>query len=407
MLVLVINCGSSSVKYNLINTENETDVCKGIVERIGAVTSIVKHEPAEGSRRKETKVISSHTEALQEILDYLMSPDNKIISSASDIKAVGHRVVHGGEKFKDAVLIDDEVKEAIQQAFDLAPLHNPPNLKGIAAAEDRLPDIPQVAVFDTAFHHSIPPHAYLYGIPNRLYRRHKIRKYGFHGTSHYFVSRQYYKLTDKPKSETRVISCHLGNGASIAAIKGGDSIDTSMGFTPLSGMVMGTRSGDLDPSILFYIIEKEEIQLNSLHAMLNRHSGLLGLSGYASDMRDLIAEASNGDRRCQQAIDVFCYDIKKYVGSYIGVMNGCDAILFTAGIGENSSLIRKKALADMENLGIVIDEIKNENVQPGEITKISTDSSAVDIYVVPTNEELVIAIDAAKIASASGQTPWL
>ncbi len=407
MLVLVINCGSSSVKYNLIDSANETDVCKGMVERIGAVTSIVKHEPTEGSRRKETKVISSHTEALQEILDYLMSPSNKIISSAADIKAVGHRVVHGGEKFKDAVLIDDEVKEAIKQAFDLAPLHNPPNLKGIEAAEDRLPDIPQVAVFDTAFHHSIPPHAYLYGIPNRLYRRHKIRKYGFHGTSHYFVSRQYYKLTDKSKTETRVISCHLGNGASIAAIKGGDSIDTSMGFTPLSGMVMGTRSGDLDPSILFYIMEKEEIQLNSLHAMLNRHSGLLGLSGYASDMRDLIAEASNGDRRCQQAIDVFCYDIKKYVGTYIGVMNGCDAILFTAGIGENSSLIRKKALADMENLGIEIDEIRNENVQPGEITKISADSSTIEVYVVPTNEELVIAIDAAKIASASGQTPWL
>lgn len=407
MLVLVINCGSSSVKYNLIDTSNEADICKGIVERIGAVTSIVKHEPLEGNRRKETKVISSHTEALQEILDFLMSSDNRLISSPSDIKAVGHRVVHGGEKFKDAVLIDDVVKEAIEQAFDLAPLHNPPNLKGIEAAEDRLPDIPQVAVFDTAFHHSIPPHAYLYGIPNRLYRRHKIRKYGFHGTSHYFVSRQYYKLTDKPKAETRVITCHLGNGASIAAIKGGDSIDTSMGFTPLSGMVMGTRSGDLDPSILFYIIEKEEIQLNSLHAMLNRHSGLLGLSGYASDMRDLIAEARNGDRRCQQAIDVFCYDIKKYVGSYIGVMNGCDAILFTAGIGENSPLIRKKALADMENLGIRIDEKRNESVQPGEISKISTDSSTIEVYVVPTNEELVIAIDAAKIASAKGQTPWL
>lgn len=407
MLVLVINCGSSSVKYNLIDTSNETDICKGIVERIGAVTSIVKHEPLEGSRRKETKVISSHTEALQEILDFLMSSDNRIISSPSDIKAVGHRVVHGGEKFKDAVLIDDVVKEAIEQAFDLAPLHNPPNLKGIQAAEDRLPDIPQVAVFDTAFHHSIPPHAYLYGIPNRLYRRHKIRKYGFHGTSHYFVSRQYYKLTDKPKADTRVISCHLGNGASITAIIGGESIDTSMGFTPLSGMVMGTRSGDLDPSILFYIMEKEEIQLNSLHAMLNRHSGLLGLSGYASDMRDLIAEASNGDRRCQQAIDVFCYDIKKYVSSYIGVMNGCDAILFTAGIGENSPLIRKKALAEMENLGILLDEKRNENVRPGEITKISDDTSGVDVYVVPTNEELVIAIDAAKIASASGQTPWL
>jgi len=407
MLVLVINCGSSSVKYDLIDTSNDTDVCKGMVERIGAVTSIVKHKPAEGNRRKETKVISSHTEALQEILDYLMSPDNKIITSSSDIKAVGHRVVHGGEKFKDAVLIDEDVKEAIEQAFDLAPLHNPPNLKGIQAAEDRLPDIPQVAVFDTAFHHSIPPHAYLYGIPNRLYRRHKIRKYGFHGTSHYFVSRQYYKLSTKPKSETRVISCHLGNGASIAAIKGGESIDTSMGFTPLSGMVMGTRSGDLDPSILFYIIEKEEIQLNSLHAMLNRHSGLLGLSGYASDMRDLIAEASNGDRRCQQAIDVFCYDIKKYVSSYIGIMNGCDAILFTAGIGENSSLIRKKALAEMDNLGILIDDQRNENAMPGKITKISADSSAVEVYVIPTNEELVIAIDAAKIASALGQTPWV
>jgi len=407
MLVLVINCGSSSVKYNLIDTSNESDICKGMVERIGAVTSIVKHEPAEGGRRKETKPIGNHTEALQEILDYLMSAENKIISSPSDIKAVGHRVVHGGEKFKDAVLIDDVVKEAIEQAFDLAPLHNPPNLKGIEAAEDRLPDIPQVAVFDTAFHHSIPPHAYLYGIPNRLYRRHKIRKYGFHGTSHYYVSRQYFKLTDKPRGETRVITCHLGNGASIAAIKGGESVDTSMGFTPLSGMVMGTRSGDLDPSILFYIIEKEEIQLNSLHAMLNRHSGLLGLSGYASDMRDLIAEAKNGDRRCQQAIDVFCYDIKKYVGSYIGVMNGCDAILFTAGIGENSPLIRKKALADMENLGIQIDDKRNESVPAGEITKISSDDSAVDVYVVPTNEELVIAIDAAKIASAHGQTPWL
>lgn len=407
MLVLVINCGSSSVKYNLIDTATETDVCRGIVERIGAVTSIVKHEPANGGRQKDTKVIANHIEALQEILNYLMSPNNKIIESPTDIQAVGHRVVHGGEKFKDAVLIDDVVKEAIEQAFDLAPLHNPPNLKGIEAAEARLPDVPHVAVFDTAFHHSIPPHAYLYGIPNRLYRRHKIRKYGFHGTSHYFVSRQYYKISGKPKTESRVISCHLGNGASITAIKGGESIDTSMGFTPLSGMVMGTRSGDLDPSILFYIIEKEEIQLNSLHAMLNRHSGLLGLSGYASDMRDLIAEASNGDRRCQQAIDVFCYDIKKYIGSYIGVMNGCDAILFTAGIGENSPLIRKQALGEMENLGIEVDEKRNNSTRPGEITKISTDTSKIEVYVVPTNEELVIAIDAAKIASARGQTPWL
>lgn len=407
MLVLVINCGSSSVKYDLIETEKEIEICSGIVERIGAVTSIIKHEPADSAKTKLTKFVANHSEALQEIMNYLLDTGNKFIETPADIKAVGHRVVHGGEMFKDSVLIDDVVKDAIEQAFDLAPLHNPPNLKGIEAAEERLPGIPQVAVFDTAFHHSLPPHAYLYGIPNRLYRRHKIRRYGFHGTSHYFVSRQYYKLTDKPKEDTKVISCHLGNGASIAAIRGGDSVDTSMGFTPLSGMVMGTRSGDLDPSILFYIIEKEELQLNSLHAMLNRHSGLLGLSGYASDMRDLIAEANNGDRRCQQAIDVFCYNIKKYIGSYMAAMNGCDAILFTAGIGENSAYIRGKALEHMEGMGIEIDQKRNEEIQPGKIKKISTDNSRTDVYVVPTNEELVIAIDAAKIASARNQSPWV
>lgn len=407
MLVLVINCGSSSVKYNLIETSDESDICKGLIERIGAVTSIVKHEPKGQKHTKDTRVISNHTEALQEIMNYLLSPENKIISSPSDIKAVGHRVVHGGEMFKDSVLIDEDVTDAIEQAFDLAPLHNPPNLKGIQAAKEALPKVPHVAVFDTAFHHSLPPHAYLYGIPNRLYRRYKIRKYGFHGTSHYFVSRQYYKLIDKPVSETKVVTCHLGNGASIAAIEGGKSIDTSMGFTPLSGIVMGTRSGDLDPSILFYIMEKEELTLNNLHALLNRHSGLLGLSGYASDMRDLIAEAKNGDRRCQQAIDVFCYKIKQYVGSYIATMNGCDAIIFTAGIGENAPLIRKQSLQGMDYLGIEIDDNLNENTERGIIQKISTKKSKVDVFVVPTNEELVIAIDTAKIAQAATQSPWL
>ncbi len=407
MLVLVINCGSSSVKYNLIETENREELCRGIVERIGAVTSIVKHEPDQGDHIKDTKVISNHEEALQEIMNFLLDEESGLLSSPDDIKAVGHRVVHGGEMFKDSVLIDDVVTDAIEQAFDLAPLHNPPNLKGIEAAQNRLPNIPHVAVFDTAFHHSLPPKAYLYGIPNRLYRRYKIRRYGFHGTSHYYVSRQYYKQIEKPKEETKVITCHLGNGASMAAIKGGLSVDTSMGFTPLSGLVMGTRSGDLDPSILFYIVEKEELPLNSLHAMLNRHSGLLGLSGYASDMRDLIDEAEKGDRRCQQAIDVFCYKIKQHIGSYMATMNGCDAILFTAGIGENSSLIRKKSVEEMNYLGIEIDDAKNENADRGKIQKISTDSSKTDIYVVPTNEELVIAIDAAKIASASNQSPWL
>ncbi|AXJ00791.1 acetate kinase [Cyclonatronum proteinivorum] len=407
MLVLVINCGSSSVKYDLIHTETREGVCRGLVERIGAVTAIVKHEPAKGKKYKETMIIQNHTEALKEVLQYLLSPENKIIESITDIKAVGHRVVHGSDMFKDSVLIDEDVMEAIEQAFDLAPLHNPPNLKGIQAAKEALPDIPHVAVFDTAFHHSIPAHAYLYGIPNRLYRRYKIRKYGFHGTSHYFVSRQYYKLILKDVKETKVISCHLGNGASICAIDGGKSVDTSMGFTPLSGLVMGTRSGDLDPSILFYLVEKEELPLSSVHSLLNRHSGLLGLSGYAADMRDLIEEAQKGDRRCQQAIDVFCYKIRQHIGSYIASMNGCDAILFTAGIGENSSLIRKKAVEKMDFMGVKLDEDRNESVKPGELTRISTDDSKVGIYVVPTNEELVIAIDAAKIARASAQSPWI
>ncbi|PWN07969.1 acetate/propionate family kinase [Rhodohalobacter mucosus] len=407
MLVLVINCGSSSVKYNLIETSDETDICKGLIERIGAVTSIVKHEPTDKKHTKHTRVISNHGEALQEIMSYLLNPDNEIISSPADIKAVGHRVVHGGEMFKDSVLIDDDVTEAIEHAFDLAPLHNPPNLKGIEAAKQHLPDVPHVAVFDTAFHHSLPPHAYLYGIPNRLYRRYKIRRYGFHGTSHYYVSRQYYKVTDKPVADTKVITCHLGNGASVAAIDGGNSIDTSMGFTPLSGLVMGTRSGDIDPSILFYIVEKEELPLNSLHALLNRHSGLLGLSGYASDMRDLISEANNGDRRCQQAIDVFCYRIKQYIGSYIASLNGCDAIIFTAGIGENSPLIRKQSLQDMEYLGIKIDDSLNQNAKSGAVQRISASDSKTEVYVVPTNEELVIAIDTAKIAQATNQSPWL
>jgi len=407
MLVLVINCGSSSVKYNLIDTSEEKNVCRGLIERIGAVTSIVKHEPEGLRHTKSTRTIANHGEALQEIMNYLLETENNIISSPSDIEAVGHRVVHGGEMFKDSVLIDEDVLKAIEQAFDLAPLHNPPNLHGIQAAKKNLPDIPHVAVFDTAFHHSLPNKAFLYGIPNRLYRRYKIRKYGFHGTSHYFVSRQYYKETGKKAKDTKLISCHLGNGASITAIDGGKSIDTSMGFTPLSGIVMGTRSGDIDPSILFYLIEKEELSLANVHALLNRHSGLLGLSGYASDMRDLIEEASNGDRRCQQAIDVFCYKIKQYIGSYIATMNGCDAIIFTAGIGENSPLIRKRSLEEMGYLGIEIDDKRNDSPDRGSIQKVSTDSSKIDVYVIPTNEELVIAIDTAKIATASGQSPWV
>ncbi len=404
MKVLVINCGSSSIKYQLIHTEDKETLCKGLVERIGAVTSIIRQEWKGEKPVKKSLALDNHAIALKTVMELLVGADNDYLSSLDEIEAVGHRVVHGGETFKDSVLIDEDVEEAIQEAFDIAPLHNPPNLQGIRAAKEHLPDVPHVAVFDTAFHQTLPSKAYLYGIPNRLYRRYKIRRYGFHGTSHYYVSRKYYKLADVRKKGSKIITCHLGNGASITAIKDGESIDTSMGFTPLEGLVMGTRSGDIDPSILFYLIEKEELSLANVHALLNKHSGLLGLSGYAADMRDLIEEAEDGDKRSQEAIDVFCYRAKKYIGSYIASMNGVDAIIFTGGIGENSSLIRSKILSDMDSFGIEIDESKNN--LSGEKLLISSEDSKVGVYVIPTNEELVIAIDAAKIAITSKQTPW-
>ncbi|WP_018126440.1 acetate/propionate family kinase [Balneola vulgaris] len=404
MKVLVINCGSSSIKYQLIHSKEQETLCKGLVERIGAVTSIIKQEWKGEKAVKKSVALDNHAAALKMIMELLLEADNDHLKSLDEIEAVGHRVVHGGETFKDSVLIDQAVEDAIQEAFDIAPLHNPPNLQGIKAAKQHLPDVPHVAVFDTAFHQSIPSKAFLYGIPNRLYRRYKIRRYGFHGTSHYYVSRRYFKLTGKPKEGSKLITCHLGNGASIAAIKDGESIDTSMGFTPLEGLVMGTRSGDIDPSILFYLIEKEELSLANVHALLNKHSGLLGLSGYAADMRDLIEEAENGDKRCQEAIDVFCYRAKKYIGSYLASLNGADTIIFTGGIGENASLIRKKILDDLQGLGIELNEEKNQEGLFNE--DISTEKSSANIYVIPTNEELVIAIDAAKIATAAKQTPW-
>ena len=407
MIVLVINCGSSSVKYQLIETDEGRILCSGIVERIGAIKSIVKHEVTGNKPIKKTADLEDHSKALKEILDFISNPDNGVISSLDDISAVGHRVVHGGETFKDSVLIDDDVIKAIEQAIDLAPLHNPPNLSGIHAAQEALPDIPHVAVFDTAFHHSVPAQAYLYGIPNRLYRRYKIRKYGFHGTSHYYVSRRYFELSGINVEDSKVITCHLGNGASVCAIRGGDSVDTSMGFTPLSGLIMGTRSGDIDPSILFYLVEKEELPLRDLHSLLNRHSGLLGLSGYAADMRDLMQEAENGDRRCQQAIDAFAYRVKLYIGSYMATLNGCDAIIFTAGIGQNSPQVRQKVLQDMEGLGVRLDTDRNLEAVGTVERKVSTDDSKVDVYVIATDEELVIAKEAAKITVARKQSPWV
>lgn len=404
MKILVINCGSSSIKYQLINTESQECLCKGLVERIGAVTSIIKQEFKGEKPFKKTMVIENHTSALKTIMELLVEADNDHLQSLDEIEAVGHRVVHGGETFKDSVLIDEDVEDAIQQAFDIAPLHNPPNLDGIRAAKKHLPNVPHVAVFDTAFHHSIPKHAFLYGIPNRLYRRYKIRKYGFHGTSHYYVSRKYFKETQRKKEGSKIITCHLGNGCSVTAIKDGQSYDTSMGFSPLEGLVMGTRSGDIDPSILFYLIEKEELSLANVHALLNKHSGLLGLSGYAADMRDLLEEAENGDRRCTEAIDVFCYRVRKYIGSYIAALNGVDAVIFTGGIGENAAPIREKIMKNMDFAGVKLD--LNKNKDSGGSTLITTEESDTEVHVIPTNEELVIAIDAAKIATASKQTPW-
>lgn len=407
MLTLVINCGSSSVKYQLIETDTREKRVSGLIERIGAVTSIITHEREGQKAEKKTQPIENHGIALKEVMDYLLDPANGILADKTEIQAVGHRVVHGGETFKDSVHIDDSVMEAIEHAFDLAPLHNPPNLKGIQAAMVVLPDAIHVAVFDTAFHHSLPPHAYLYAIPNRLYRRYKIRKYGFHGTSHYYVSRRLYQVAGLDIHASKVITCHLGNGCSITAIRDGRSIDTSMGFTPLSGLVMGTRSGDIDPSILFYLVEKEELPLNHLHAMLNRNSGLLGLSGYAADMRDLIQEAENGDRRCQQAIDAFCYRAKQYIGSYMAAMGGCDAIVFTAGIGENSADIRARILDGLDGLGVEMDATRNTNPNRERDYRITADGSRIQSWVIATNEELVIALDAAKIATASKQSPWV
>ncbi len=407
MLTLVINCGSSSVKYQVIETDTREKRCSGLIERIGAVTSIIRHEIEGQKASKKTQPIETHSMALKEIMDFLMDPANGLNLKKEDIQAVGHRVVHGGETFKDSVLIDESVIEAIELAIDLAPLHNPPNLKGIEAARDYLPQATHVAVFDTAFHHSLPAEAYLYAIPNRLYRRYKIRKYGFHGTSHYYVSRRLFQIDKLDSHNSKVITCHLGNGCSVTAIKNGHSVDTSMGFTPLSGLVMGTRCGDIDPSILFYLVEKEELPLNHLHAMLNRNSGMLGMSGYAADMRDLIQEAENGDRRCEQAIESFCYRAKQYIGSYVATLNGCDGIVFTAGIGENSPYIRAKICSGMEYLGIELDSERNENPDKTREYRISTDSSKVSVWVIPTDEELVIALDAAKIAAAARQSPWV
>ncbi|MGN1378147.1 MAG: acetate/propionate family kinase [Dorea sp.] len=389
MNVLVINCGSSSLKFQLINSESEQVLAKGLCERIGIDGSLT-YQPAGGEKVKSEKAMPTHTEAIQFVIDALTDAETGVVKSLDEIGAVGHRVVHGGEKFAQSVVITEEVKKAIEECNDLAPLHNPANLIGINACQELMPGTPMVAVFDTAFHQTMPEKAYMYGLPYEYYDKYKVRRYGFHGTSHSFVSKRAAELAGKPYDQLKTIVCHLGNGASICAVENGKSVDTSMGLTPLEGLVMGTRSGDIDPAILEFIAKKEDLDIAGLMTMLNKKSGVYGLSNnLSSDFRDLDAAAAEGNKEAANALDVFCYRVAKYVGSYVAAMNGVDVIAFTAGIGENAGNVREKVVEYLGYLGIELN--KEANGVRGEEITISTPDSKVTVMVIPTNEELAIA----------------
>ena len=389
MNVLVINCGSSSLKFQLINSDTEAVLAKGLCERIGIDGSLT-YQPAGGEKKTEDKAMPTHTEAIQFVIDALTDADSGVVKSLDEIGAVGHRLVHGGEKFASSAVITEEMIKAVEECNDLAPLHNPANLIGVRACQKLMPETPMVGVFDTAFHQTMPEKAYMYGLPYEYYEKYKVRRYGFHGTSHSFVSKRTAELLNRPYEETKTIVCHLGNGASICAVENGKSVDTSMGLTPLEGLVMGTRSGDIDPAILEFLAKKENLDIDGLMTMLNKKSGVYGLSNnLSSDFRDLTAGAADGNRPAQIALDVFCYRVAKYVGSYVAAMNGVDAIAFTAGIGENVCIVREKVCAYLGYLGVELN--KEANAIRGEEITISTPDSKVKVMVVPTNEELAIA----------------
>lgn len=389
MNVLVINCGSSSLKFQLINSESEEVLAKGLCERIGIDGSLT-YQPAGGEKVKSAKDMPTHTEAIQFVIDALTDPQTGVVKSLDEIGAVGHRVVHGGEKFASSVVITEEVKKAVEECNDLAPLHNPANLIGVNACQKLMPNTPMVAVFDTAFHQTMPEKAYMYGLPYAYYDKYKVRRYGFHGTSHSFVSKRAAEIVGVPYDATKTIVCHLGNGASVCAVLNGKSVDTSMGLTPLEGLVMGTRSGDIDPAILEFIAKKENLDIEGLMKVLNKESGVYGLSnGLSSDFRDLSAAAEDGNGQAKVALEVFAYRVAKYVGSYTAAMNGVDNIVFTAGIGENDQEIREEICGYLQFLGIEID--KEANTKRGEEVIISTPDSKVKVLVIPTNEELAIA----------------
>lgn len=395
MKILVLNSGSSSVKYQFIDVKDRKVLAKGVIDRVGMSDSVVTHERYDGDKVKISAEVLDHQTAIEYVLAVLLSKNHGVIQDKSEIDAVGHRVVHGGESFAESVLVDEKVMDEIRENIELAPLHNPHNLRGIQAVLKHLPGTPQVAVFDTAFHQKMPPRAFLYGIPYLLYRRYKIRRYGFHGTSHYYVSQKAAELLGKPINELKLITAHLGNGCSMAAVDHGVSVDTTMGFTPLEGLLMGTRSGDLDPSIILHVVGREGLSLAEANTLLNKHSGLLGISGLTSDMREIVSEKKAGNRQADLAFQVFCYRVKKYIGAYAAAMGGLDAIVFTGGIGENSPDVRAESCRDLGFLGIEVDDAKNESSEKEKL--ISSDASKVKVFALPTNEEFVIALDTMKI----------
>ena len=388
MNVLVINCGSSSLKYQVINSDTENVLAKGLCERIGIDGRLV-YEPAGGEKEITEAAMPTHKQAIQMVIDALTNEKTGVIKSLDEIGAVGHRLVHGGEKFAASAIITDEMIQTVEECSDLAPLHNPANLIGVRACQELMPQTPMVGVFDTAFHQTMPKEAYLYGVPYEYYEKYAVRKYGFHGTSHSYVSKRAAAILDKPYESLKTIVCHLGNGASVCAVKNGQSVDTSMGLSPLEGLVMGTRSGDIDPSAVEYIAKKENLDLAGVLNVLNKKSGVMGLSGVSSDFRDLEAAEAAGNERAATAQQVFNYRVLKYIGAYTAAMNGVDCICFTAGLGENNGVIRKQICDNLAYLGIQIDDEANK--KRGEEVVISTPDSKVKVLVIPTNEELAIA----------------
>jgi len=400
MYILVLNCGSSSVKFQLFDRRTEESMARGVVDRIGSSLAGIKYRPADGPQIKQQRPVLHHSEAIEKALRLLSSSEHGVMKNKSEVRAVGHRVVHGGEKFVDSVLIDDAVMEQIEVCSQFAPLHNPHNLRGIKAAEELMPGIPQIAVFDTAFHQTMKPEAYLYGLPIDLYRTLGIRRYGFHGTSHRYVSDEAAKILEGPRNGLKIITCHLGNGASIAAIDGGKSVDTSMGFTPLEGLIMGTRCGDIDPAIVPYIMKREDLTVEAVDALMNKKSGVLGLSERTNDMRDIEDRALEGSHEDMFILEIYSRRITKYIGAYAAILGGVDAIVFTGGVGENSPIVRTLVTKSLGFLDIELDEEKNQ------ASEVIISTGETKVMVIPTNEELAIARDAIDILKKKRPEWW-